>query len=103
MPLAHAFWPRWYRGIAWFDPVIEPWWRRFGAGNVVRVTIVGRQSGEPRSLFLGILRSGGRRYLGHPDVSCAWTANLDAAGGAEVEWRDGPRGACPPPLPPPHP
>jgi hypothetical protein len=91
--VAHAFWPRWYRGIARFDPMLEPWWGRFGAGNVVRVTIPGRRTGEPRSLFLGILRAGGRRYLGHPDISCAWTDNLDAAGGGEIEWRDGSREA----------
>ena len=42
-------------------------------------------------MFLGLLRVGGRRYLGHPDRACAWTLNLDAAGGGELEARDGTR------------
>lgn len=87
--LAHAFWPRWYHSLARLDPLIERSWRRRGIGNVVRVIIVGRRSGQPRAVFLGILRVGERRYLGHPDVACAWTRNLDAAGGGEIELRDG--------------
>ncbi len=88
---AHAFWPRWYRGLARADPLLGRVWRRFGIGNVVRVTVVGRRSGEPRSLYLGLLRVGDRSYLGHPDVACAWTNNLDAAGGGELEHHDGRR------------
>lgn len=42
-------------------------------------------------MFLGILAVGGRRYLGHPDVACAWTRNLDAAGAGELEHHDGRR------------
>jgi hypothetical protein len=89
--LAHAFWPRWYRALGRLDPLIELAWRRFGIGNVVRVVVPGRRSGVPRGVFLGVLRVGGRRYLGHPDVACAWTHNLDAAGGGELELRDGGR------------
>ena len=91
MELAHAFWPRWYRLLAGFDPLIEPVWRRFGIGNVVRVVIPGRRSGLPRALFLGILRVGEQVYIGHPDGACGWTANLDAAGACEIEWHDGAR------------
>lgn len=89
--LAHAFWPRWYRALARLDPWIEPAWRRVGIGNVVRVVVVGHRSGLPRAVFLGVLRVGDRRYLGHPDVACAWTRNLEAAGGGELEGRDGSR------------
>jgi hypothetical protein len=89
--LAHAFWPRWYRALGRLDPLIERAWRRFGVGNVVRVVIVGRRSGQPRAIFLGLLHVGGRRYLGHPDIACAWTLNLDTAGGGELEGRDGRR------------
>ncbi len=89
--VAHAFWPRWYRWLARLDPVIGPIWRRTGIGNVVRVTIAGRRTGKPRTLFLGVLRVGDRSYLGHPDVACAWTRNLEAAGGGELETRDGGR------------
>ncbi len=87
--LAHAFWPRWYRALGRLDPLIERAWRRFGVGNVVRVEVVGRRSGRPRAVFLGVLRVGGRRYLGHPDVACAWTRNLESAGGGVLESRDG--------------
>jgi hypothetical protein len=89
--LAHAFWPRWYRLLALFDPGLERTWHRSGIGNVVRVEIVGRHSGVPRRVFLGLLRVGNQRYLGHPDVSCAWTRNLDAAGEGVIELRDGTR------------
>lgn len=90
-PAAHAFWPRWYRALARLDPLIEPAWRRVGIGNVVRVVLVGRHSGLSRAVFLGVLRVGDQRYLGHPDVACAWTRNLEAAGGGELERRDGTR------------
>ena len=89
--VAHAFWPRWYRGLARADGLIARAWRRSGIGNVVRVTIIGRRSGEPRSLYLGLLQVGDRSYLGHPDVACAWTSNLDAARGGELEHHGGRR------------
>ena len=89
--LAHAFWPRWYRGLARLDPLIERAWRRFGVGNVVRVVVIGRRSGEPRAVFLGLLSVGSRTYVGHPDVACAWTRNLDAAGRVELVHPDGRR------------
>ncbi len=89
--IAHAFWPRGYWLLARLDPLIEPVWRRFGIGNVVRVVIPGRRTGLPRALFLGVLSVGDNVYIGHPDGPCGWTDNLDAAGGCEVEWHDGAR------------
>jgi hypothetical protein len=89
--IAHAFWPRWYRTLARLDPAIGWAWRSTGLGNVVRVSITGRRSGQERTLFLGLLHVGGERYLGHPDVGCAWTHNLDAAAGGKLERRDGTR------------
>ena len=88
---AHAFWPRWYRALARLDPLIERAWRRRDIGNVVRVSVTGRRTGLERGLFLGLLRVGPRRYLGHPDVACAWTRNLESAGGGWLELRDGRR------------
>ncbi len=88
---ARTFWPRWYRALARANPVIEGIWRRVGLGNVVRVVMPGRRTGKPRAVFLGLLRVGKRRYLGHPDVGCSWTANLDAAGGGWLETPDGRR------------
>lgn len=89
--VAHAFWPRWYRLLGRLDPMLGWAWRTFGIGNVVRVVLVGRRSGAERPVFLGLLRVGGRHYLGHPDRACAWTLNLDAAGGGVLESRDGSR------------
>jgi hypothetical protein len=89
--VAHAFWPRFYRAIALLDPFTRPVWRRFGIGNIVEVVIPGRHTGQPRTLFLGLLRGDGRTYVGHPDGDCAWTRNLDAAGGGEIVFHDGQR------------
>ncbi len=71
--------------------MIDAAWRRVGVGNVVRVVLPGRRTGLPHAVFLGLLRVGERRYLGHPDVGCSWTANLDAAGGGVLELHDGRR------------
>jgi hypothetical protein len=89
--VAHAFWPRWYRAIGLAEPLTRRAWRRSGIGNVVEVVIPGRRTGEPRSQLLGLLTTGGRTYLGHPDGDCGWTRNLDASGGGEVVFHDGTR------------
>jgi hypothetical protein len=87
--LAHAFWPRWYRLIRWFEPLMAPVWRRGLLGNTVRVVVAGRRSGAQRTVYLGVLRVAAGRYLGHPDGECAWTRNLEAAGGGRIVHRDG--------------
>jgi hypothetical protein len=76
----HAFFPRFYAGLRRLDPLIAAWWRRFGVGNTLVLEVVGRRTGIPRRVFLGLLVVGDRRYLGHPDGACAWTLNLYAAG-----------------------
>lgn len=87
--LAHAFFPRFYRLLRTFDPLIAWVWRRVGIGNTVLVVIQGRRSGQPRPVYLGLLRAGGRTFLGHPDVDCDWTLNLEAAGAGEVWFHGG--------------
>jgi hypothetical protein len=52
------------------------------------VVILGRRNGLPCALLLGILRVGEHVYIGHSDGACGWTANLEAAGACEIEWRD---------------
>ena len=88
---ASRFWPLWYRLLARANPLIEWAWRRVGVGNTVRAVFPGRRTGLPRPVFLGLLRVGEGAYLGHPDVACAWTLNMEAAGGGELERRDGRR------------
>ncbi len=90
-PLGHRFWPRWYWLLGLLNPLIGPFWRRYGVGNMVRVVVRGRRTGQPRAVFLGLLRVGDRQYLGHPDLHCAWTRNLEAAGGGELHHHDGRR------------
>ncbi len=80
----HRFFPRFYRLLRLLDPAIGAWWRRFGVGNTVVLVVPGRRTGVPRSVFLGLLTDGARRYLGHPDGECPWTRNLDAAGSGEL-------------------
>jgi hypothetical protein len=75
--------------LRWADPIIAVVWRRFGIGNVVQVVVPGRRTGRSRIVYLGLLRVGGRVYIGHPDTACAWTSNLEAAGGGELHYHDG--------------
>jgi hypothetical protein len=78
--LWHAFWPQFYRLLRWFDPFLRRWLSHFTLGNTVELTVIGRRSGRSRTVFLGLLAVGERSYLGHPDLPCAWTLNLEAAG-----------------------
>jgi hypothetical protein len=74
------FWPHWYRALRLADPFLRRWLQRARLGNVVELTVRGRHSGLPRTVLLGLLEDRGRWYLGHPDVACPWTLNLEAAG-----------------------
>lgn len=87
--LGHVFWPNAYRLLAKLDPVIERMWRRAGLRNTIQLATIGRRTGLERRSFLGLLRLGTRHYLGHPDVPCPWTLNLEAAGGGVMRLRDG--------------
>ncbi len=51
------------------------------------VTIRGRTTGEPRSMPLAVMETGGRRWIigAYGDVN--WTRNLRAAGEAEIQVR----------------
>jgi hypothetical protein len=87
--LAHAFFPRFYRLLRLLEPLIGVVWRRVGIGNVVLLEVAGRRSGRPRRVYLGLLRVADRAYLGHPDLACGWTRDLEAAGGGTLRFRDG--------------
>jgi hypothetical protein len=87
-PRASGAWRRYlriqYRIIRMLEPVIRPFWRGYGLGNIVELRVVGRQSGTPRIFRLGLLQAGGHWFLGHPNGDVAWTRNLEAAGTAEL-------------------
>jgi hypothetical protein len=90
LPAPHAShaWHRYlrvqYRLIRLLDPIVGAFWRAYGLGNVVELRVVGRRTGRPRRILLGLLRVGDRWYLGHPNGDVAWTRNLEAAGIAEL-------------------
>jgi hypothetical protein len=79
------FWDLAWRVFYWFvtrlGPLVRPWVRRFGLGNVVELIVPGRTTGRPRGVLLGLLRVDGGWYLGHPNGRANWTRNLDAAAG----------------------
>lgn len=83
------FWPIWYRLIRVFEPGLRWWLARATLGDTVQVVITGRRSGLPRPVLLGLLRTGGRWYIGHPASATSWTRNLDAAGLARIVLPDG--------------
>ena len=82
------FWDHTWRTFYWIvtrlAPVVRPWVERFGLGNVVELVVVGRRTGRPRVVLLGLLRVDGGWYLGHPNGAANWTRNLDAAGEATL-------------------
>ncbi len=81
-----GFFPRFYRLLRLGDPLIAAWWRRFGVGNTIGLEVVGRRSGRPRRLFLGLLHVESVFYLGHPNGATGWTRNLEAAGTGEISF-----------------
>ncbi|HEY2916431.1 MAG TPA: hypothetical protein VGI98_04365 [Candidatus Limnocylindrales bacterium] len=76
-----------YGLIRLVDPIVRPWWRSYGLGNIVELRVIGRRTGRPRPVLLGLLRDDGRWFLGHPNGDVAWTRNLEAAGTAELSLR----------------
>ena len=86
-----------YRLIRLLAPIIGPFWRGYGLGNVVELRVVGWHSGRPRPILLGLLRSGDHWFLGHPNGDVAWTRNLEAAGGGACRCRGRRRSPSAPP------
>jgi hypothetical protein len=90
-PRASAAWRTYlraqYRLIRLLDPLVRGLWRAAGLGNVVELRVLGRRTGRPRPVLLGLLRDGERWFLGHPNGDVPWTLNLEAAGRAELVFR----------------
>lgn len=83
-----AWWRRWYRFVRLAGPVIERLTLGRGYGNYVILRVMGRRTGRERSVPLGLLTVGERRYLGHPSGDTAWTLNLRATRLAVIEGAD---------------
>jgi deazaflavin-dependent oxidoreductase (nitroreductase family) len=81
--------PIWYWLIGLANPLVRRLSRAFGVGNIMELRVVGRRTGTPRSVVLGLLRDGDDWFLGHPNGHVAWTHNLEAAGIADIVFRDG--------------
>ena len=73
-----------YRLIRFLDPLVRLVWRAYGLGNVVELGLIGRRTGRPRRVLIGLLRADGRWFVGHPNGPCPWTMNLEAAGGGTL-------------------
>jgi hypothetical protein len=90
-PRYSAAWNRWlpiqYRVIKALNPLVRFLWRGFGIGNIVELRVVGRRTGQTRSVMLGLIRDGNRWFLGNPNGDVPWTRNLAAAGTALLTFR----------------
>jgi hypothetical protein len=75
-----------YRFLQVIDPLVRLGWRWFGLGNVVELVTPGHRSGHRRSVLIGLLRSDGRWFVGHPNGWAAWTRNLEVAGAASLRF-----------------
>ena len=78
-----------YRILAWLDPLIRAAWRRTGIGNILELRVPKRSGKGDRSRMVGLLRSGGELYLGHPSGHVGWTRDLEAAGAGMLVWPNG--------------
>lgn len=52
--------------------------------EIVELRLVGRRTGRPRNVLIGMSRIDGRLYVGHPNGPTAWLANLDAVDAATL-------------------
>jgi deazaflavin-dependent oxidoreductase (nitroreductase family) len=77
--------PRW---VTVFSPVLKALLHAgVPLGPNALVTIVGRTSGEPRTVPLAIIDVSGRRWVWAPWGGSHWVRNLRAAGRATIELR----------------
>jgi len=65
-----------YATIRLMDPLLRWTWFSVGLGITSRLTVRGRRTGKERSVLVGLIRVGGRWYVGHPNGEVAWTRNL---------------------------
>jgi hypothetical protein len=77
-----------YRVLAWIDPLVRAFWRRFGLGNIIELRVQRRRGGK-RSRLLGLLRVSEGMYVGHPNGHVGWTRDLEVAGSATLVWPGG--------------
>lgn len=77
-------WRLTYAFLRLIDPLLRISWRVGALGITSRLDVLGRRSGRPRSILVGLLRVDEGWYVGHPNGPAAWTRNLEAAGEAVI-------------------
>ncbi|MGQ0608767.1 MAG: hypothetical protein ACT4OQ_09950 [Chloroflexota bacterium] len=73
-----------YAFIRLIDPLLRWTWFSVGLGITSRLSVRGRSTGRERSVLVGLIRVGGRWYVGHPNGEVAWTRNLRSRALARV-------------------
>lgn len=76
-----------YRILRLADPVVRSAVANGlpGLDGVVRISVVGRQSGRPRRTLVTLLRVDQTWYVGHPNGDTGWTRNAEFAGWLEID------------------
>jgi deazaflavin-dependent oxidoreductase (nitroreductase family) len=76
-----------YRLLRLLDPLIRSWIANGAPGldGIVELRTVGRRSGRPRRTFVTLLSVDERFYVGHPNGTAEWLANLLASGWVDVD------------------
>ena len=67
------------RRIGWLTRVLVALHVPTFTHEVVELRLLGRKTGKPRPVLVGMSRIEGRWYVGHPSGPTAWLANLSAA------------------------
>jgi len=73
-----------YAVLRVLDPLLRWTWFSIGIGITSKLTVRGRRSGRSRSVLVGLIRTNGAWYVGHPNGEVDWTANLRDAGTAAL-------------------
>ena len=79
------WWRGWYRALRLVRGPMMWLAMHPGFGNLIVLQVVGRRSGQVRTLPLGLLSVGDRRYLGHPSGDTGWTLNVRASDVVTIE------------------
>jgi hypothetical protein len=80
-----------FRRADWFTRALVALRVPTYADAIVELGLVGRRTGLPRPVLVGLLRIDDRLYVGHPSGSTPWLANLAAADAVTLRARNRPQ------------